>query len=181
MRLDLDKWAEAGVLDYSALMSHLQNYKAPDRKLTTLLRSSALIRVKKGLYVLGDEYRQMPVSRELLANLIFGPSYISQEYALQYYGLIPERVETITSMTNKRKKEFDTPFGRFTYTYINTERFSEDLGFSLLEPNLAFEFNSYLNAVQTELEAFGFDTNVSLKEKNNQSAIQSAFLKSNTK
>ena len=40
-----------------------------------------------------------PLSREVLANLIYGPSYISLEYGLQHYGLIPERVEIVTSVT----------------------------------------------------------------------------------
>jgi len=43
------------------------------------------------------------------------PSYVSYEYALSYYGLIPERVYEITSATLHSKKSFDTPIGRFTY------------------------------------------------------------------
>ena len=40
------------------------------------------------------------------------------EYALQYHGLIPERVDLVTSMTCNRKN-FNTPVGRFRYTYLN--------------------------------------------------------------
>ena len=85
-------------------MSYLQHLKAPHRKIHSLLKSGALIRVKKGLYILGDAYREEPISLLLLGNLIYGPSYISQEYALQYHGLIPERVDLVTSMTCNRKK-----------------------------------------------------------------------------
>lgn len=85
-------------------MAHLKNFKAPHRKITTLLQSGAIIRVKKGLYVLGTDYRHTPIHRGLLANLLFGPSYVSCEYALSYYGFIPERVVIVTSMTVKRKK-----------------------------------------------------------------------------
>lgn len=60
---------------------------------------------------------------EFIANLIFGPSYLSQEYVLQYYGLIPERVELITSMTTKRHKHFAPPIGDFRYQYISPKRF----------------------------------------------------------
>lgn len=60
------------------------------------------------------------------------------------------------------------------------DRFSEDLDFSLLEVNDEFELSRYLNAIQSELVAFGFETEVSVKEKSNETAIQSAFLKTNT-
>lgn len=113
-----------GIIDYTLLMHVLRHYKAPHRKVTQLLRQKKLIRVKKGLYILGEDFRQQPVSRELLANLIFGPSYISKEYALQYYGMIPEHVEVITSMTTKRKKHFATPVGEFSYAYLNLKRFA---------------------------------------------------------
>jgi predicted transcriptional regulator of viral defense system len=51
-------------------------------------------------------------------NLIYGPSYFSMEYALSHYGLIPERVESVTSITAKQKKQFITPVGTFTYEHI---------------------------------------------------------------
>jgi len=124
MQSILRKNAQHGVLDYVMLMSCLQQYKAPHRKITELLRSEQLIRIKKGLYVLGTELREEPINKELLANQIFGPSYVSQEFALQYYELIPERVEVVTSMTTKRNKRFNTPIGQFRYTYLNPKRFT---------------------------------------------------------
>ena len=48
------------------------------------------MRIRKGLYAFGEPLRRAPISRELLANLIYGPSYISLDYALSYHGLIPE-------------------------------------------------------------------------------------------
>ncbi len=113
-----------GVIDYVQLMSVLKDYKAPHRKINIMLKSGELIRIKKGLYVLGDNYRDEPICLEFLANLIYGPSYISQEYALQYYGMIPERVDIVTSMTCKRLKLFKTPVGTFQYAYLNLERFN---------------------------------------------------------
>ena len=101
--------------DYIALMDCLKGYSRPRDKVTDLLRKGAIVRVKKGLYIFGDPYRRGPYSRELLANLIYGPSYISLEYALSYHGLIPERVETITSVTCGKNRAFSTPVGRFTY------------------------------------------------------------------
>lgn len=65
-----------------------------------------------------------------MANLIYGPSAISLNYALSFYGLIPERTITITSITNKRNKLFITPVGEFTYTYLNNKKYS--VGIDLL-------------------------------------------------
>jgi len=71
----------------------------PRDKISDLLKKGTIIRVKKGLYVFGEDNRKKPYSKEILANLIYGPSYISLDYALQYHGLIPERVEAVTSVT----------------------------------------------------------------------------------
>ncbi|MDL1963208.1 MAG: hypothetical protein LWW98_02530 [Deltaproteobacteria bacterium] len=105
--------------DYNFIKHALNRYKNPRVKINNLLKKGEIIRVKKGLYVFGPKLARKPFSKETLANLIYGPSYISLEYALSFYGLIPERVETITSVTNKRKKLFNTPVGIFSYKYIN--------------------------------------------------------------
>ena len=83
------------------------------------MQSGAIIRVKKGLYIFGEDYRRSPIHRALLANLLFGPSYVSGEYALSHYSFIPEKVTTVTSMTVKRKKIFNTPAGVFSYDHIH--------------------------------------------------------------
>ncbi len=101
--------------DYPALMGALSGYAKPRDKVTRLLRRGVITRVKKGLYVFGDEYRTRPYSRELLANLIYGPSVVSIDFALAFYGLIPERVEALTSVTTRRARRFTTPIGTFIY------------------------------------------------------------------
>jgi predicted transcriptional regulator of viral defense system len=111
-------------IDYLGLMDALSLYAKPRDKIRTLLRSGQLIRVKKGLYVFGPELAVGPYCKELLANLIYGPSCISLEYALGFYGLIPERVETVTSVTNKRDKRFNTPVGHFSYRYLHSKKYS---------------------------------------------------------
>jgi predicted transcriptional regulator of viral defense system len=109
--------------DYTLLTGALSEYSAVRQKINELLKSGVITRVKKGLYVFGPDYNQVPACKEVLANLIYGPSCISLEYALAYYGLIPERVETITSVTPKRDKEFKTPLGQFSYRYLGSERY----------------------------------------------------------
>jgi predicted transcriptional regulator of viral defense system len=104
--------------DYQTLLHGLSQYSRPRDKISSLLRNGVIIRVKKGIYIFGEDYRRRPFSREVLANLIYGPSYISLEYALHYFGLIPERVEAITSVTTGRSRKYSTPVGLFTYRMI---------------------------------------------------------------
>lgn len=106
-------------IDYPFLLHVLHGYAHPRDKITWLLKNGILLRVKKGLYVFGREYAHGPYSIEVLANLIYGPSYISMEYALSLHGLIPERVEVVTSVTSKRDKEFSTTVGFFKYRYLH--------------------------------------------------------------
>jgi predicted transcriptional regulator of viral defense system len=113
--------------DYQTLVHCLEEYAYPRDKISALLRKGAIIRIKKGLYIFGDEYRRKPYSREVLANLIYGPSYISLDYALQFHGLIPERVEAITSVTTGRSRRFETPVGLFTYRPVPLEAFRQGM------------------------------------------------------
>lgn len=108
-------WEE---FDYQALLQALKDYAHPRDKITDLLAKGIIVRVKKGLYVFGDAYRTRPYSREILANLIYGPSCVSLEYALHYHGLTPEGSAALTSVTTKRSREFQTPVGLFLYRTI---------------------------------------------------------------
>lgn len=131
--------------DYLALMSALADYANPRAKVTSLLRTGVIIRVKKGLYVFGEKFRRRPFCRELLANLIYGPSYISLDYALAWHNLIPERVAVLTSITCKRAREFSTPVGVFVYRsrprasfFLGMERVERDgLSFLMATPERA--------------------------------------------
>ncbi|MFH1714628.1 MAG: hypothetical protein ABH857_00315 [Elusimicrobiota bacterium] len=116
--------AISGEFDYNLLLYCLSEYKNPRKEITKLLKRKDIIRVKKGLYVFGEKVKNAPpYSLEVLANLIYGPSYISCEYALSYYGLIPERVKIVSSITNKRNKYFSTPIGDFSYKYLASQKY----------------------------------------------------------
>jgi len=115
---------EHDVFDYQTITEALLTYRKPRDKFTKLLESGAVVRIKKGLYTFGEDFRKEPISREYLANLIYGPSYVSLDYALSYHGLIPERVDLVTSVTMKRSKEFQTPFGMFSYRMVTDNRYS---------------------------------------------------------
>jgi len=119
----LDK-APSEVLDYGFVMEYLKAYKNPRVKLNHLLKIKALIRVKKGIYIFGKNFARHPYSSEVLANVIYGPSYVSLEWACQYYRLIPERVTTVTSITTQRSRRFQTPLGLYTYDHLPIGAFS---------------------------------------------------------
>ncbi len=103
--------------DHIYLMDSLHNYASPKSKLTTMIKSGEVIKLRRGLFLNGSS---TDYSIKTLANKIYGPSYISFEYALSYYNLIPERVETITcaSYGKNKNKRFDTPVGSFLYRSI---------------------------------------------------------------
>jgi hypothetical protein len=100
------------------LMLHLlKDYKRPYDKIHELVKAGELIQVKRGVYVPGP---QLPIEKPaslLLANHLWGPSYVSLETALAHWELIPERVYEISSVTMKNSKNYKTPVGRFTYLH----------------------------------------------------------------
>jgi hypothetical protein len=128
MEPDLRQQIGREEFDYPALMSALASYANPRDKVTSLLRRGTVVRVKKGLYVFGEALRRRPYSRELLANLIYGPSFVSLDCALAFHGLIPERVETVTSVTPKRGRAFRTPVGTFAYRQVPETYFPLGMG-----------------------------------------------------
>ncbi len=77
-----------------------------------------IIHIKRGLYVLAKKFQRNTINLFELSQLIYGPSYISFESALNYHGWIPEAVYAVTSASSKNAKEFSTPFGLFAYKRI---------------------------------------------------------------
>lgn len=106
------------------LLSLFSSYKYPRDKIKNLVHKGELLNIKKGLYLLWGPHQKI-YSKEVLSGMIYGPSVISFEYALSYYGLIPEKVYTVTCLCFKRDKSFDTQIGQFTYKYIAREIYPE--------------------------------------------------------
>lgn len=99
------------------------NFSSPNEKIRALEKDGQLIRLKRGLYVVSDQVSGMPVNACLCANHIYGPSYVSLQWALRWYGLIPERTYTMTSVTTKRTRMFENSLGRFTYHQVKPDYF----------------------------------------------------------
>ncbi len=82
------------------------------------LKKNFLIRLRRGVYVLGKPFQKNLPSPFQVAHTIYGPSYISFESALVYHQWIPEAVYTTTCATAKRASDFKTPLGLFTYKHV---------------------------------------------------------------
>lgn len=113
--------------DHQALLEAARDYAHPRDAITRLLRLGSIIRITPGIYIFGPAFRRRPYSREILANLIAGPSYVSLDYALQHHGLIPEAVQAVTSSIVGRPRRFDTPVGSFIYRPVPEKAFAEGL------------------------------------------------------
>ena len=115
----------------TALASLFPENKAGGEKVRSLEQKGYVIRLKRGLYVVNPEVSRVPLSLELIANQLYAPSYVSMSSALRYYGLIPETVYTVQSITVKHSRSFDTPVGHFDYSSINRETFH--VGVTIIE------------------------------------------------
>lgn len=112
------------VLTTSMLKEKYSNYINPLDKIKRDTDRGILIRLTRGLYETDSG-----ISPHLLASSILSPSYLSFDWALSYYGLIPERVIAVTSASLgvRKNKVFNNKFGRYEYSDIPVSAFSEGL------------------------------------------------------
>lgn len=107
--------------------SHISNVTRRPQILRNQLnrwqKKGLVIKLRKGLYVLNENDRKIHPSRIFLANAVYFPSYVSTEYALGYYDLIPERVEDVTSVTAKKTAQFSNHFGTFVFQHVKRDLF----------------------------------------------------------
>lgn len=96
-----------------------------------------LIKLRRGVFILNENDRKVNASRAYIANQLYSPSYVSLEYALNYYDLIPERVSDLTSITSKKTMRFMNEAGAFIYQHIKPEAFR---GFNMLKDEAGLLF-----------------------------------------
>ena len=99
-------------------------FETPLRKtryfLETYTKQGLFVRLKPNLYVLKGK----TPNEEVIANALYKPSYISLEYALSRYGIIPEAAYTVTSVTTKVTANFDVLGREFSYQKIKKEAYT---------------------------------------------------------
>ena len=109
------------VITNEMMKKKLEGYSNKNNKISREMAKGNLVKIKNGLYETNPN-----VSGYVLASSVYGPSYLSFEFALYYYGLISEQVDTYTCATfgKKKKKKFDTFFGTYTYRDVPESAYS---------------------------------------------------------
>ena len=106
------------------ILELLSKYKSPNDKISELVKNKDLISIRRGLYTIGPKMDLPAPEPFLIANHLRGPSYVSLESALSYWGMIPERVYEISSVTTKTSKLYQTQVGRYSYKQLRTPYYS---------------------------------------------------------
>ena len=106
-------------VDYILLKDTFSHYRSPKKKIFDLKKKGYLNQIKRGQYFNLKSKFIENTPYEVIANSLCFPSYVSMEWALQYYGLIADRVTTVTSVTVLRSKDFKTPYAAYSYKHIN--------------------------------------------------------------
>jgi len=103
------------IMTSSMLVEQFKEYRDPFGKIMRMKNNGSLFQLVRGLYETNPK-----IPGYCLAGAIYGPSYLSFEYALALYELIPEAPYTFTSATFEKKKAkmYENHFGRFSYRDI---------------------------------------------------------------
>lgn len=116
------------ILTNDIIKENLKEYSNKNTKICREIKKGNLIKIINGLYETDSS-----VNGYLLAGSIYGPSYLSFDFALYYYGLIPEKVTAFTSATcnKKKKKIYNNKFGTYMYRDVPVKVYP--LGINLVE------------------------------------------------
>lgn len=88
------------------------------RQLSRWTASGRIFQLRRGLYALAPPFQKVRPHPFLVANRMVRASYVSCQSALAHYGLIPEYVPRVTSVTTARPGRWDTPLGRYRFRHI---------------------------------------------------------------
>ena len=120
----LDLVAGQAVFDLATVLQLSGEKRAAVRtQLYRWTKQGKLVSLRRGMYALADRYRKVPINPAELANNLYRPSYLSGLWALGFYGLIPDKVETFTSVTPRVPRRFENELGRFEYRNVKQEYF----------------------------------------------------------
>ena len=122
------KRGENMILTNGMIKENLKGYSNKNTKINREIKKGNLIKIINGLYETDSS-----VKGYLLAGSIYGPSYLSFDFALSYYGLIPEKVTAFTSATcnKKKKKKYNNQFGTYLYRDVPTKVYP--IGIKIIE------------------------------------------------
>lgn len=107
----------------SVLETVFPDNRALAAKAKRLEDSHQIIRLKRGMYVTDSSVSGVRLNEFLIANHLYGPSYVSMQTALRYYGLIPETVTVTISVTLGTARVFTNKIGVFRYIHCSDNYF----------------------------------------------------------
>ena len=114
----LEKVGEEPVFKTSTLVSGDVKLPVLRLQLSRWVRDGRLLQLRKGVYTIAKPYGKVPPEPLYLANVLKSASYVSLESALAHYGMIPEHVSTVTSVTTGRPENLETPLGTFIFRHV---------------------------------------------------------------
>lgn len=82
------------------------------------VKAGKIIQLRRGLYALAEPYQKVTPHPFLVANQLKKASYISLQSALAHYGMIPEYVPAVTSVTTGRPEQLRTKLGVYIFRHI---------------------------------------------------------------
>ena len=97
-----------------------------------------ILQLRRGVYLLAPPYRKVEPHPFLIANHLRKGSYVSLQSALAHYGLIPEHVPVVTSVTTARPERLDTPMGAYTFHHVKQSFFFSYLQVEVSQKQCAF-------------------------------------------
>ena len=86
-------------------------------------KAGKLLPLRRGMYTLADPYRRGDFHPAQLSNHLYTPSYLSLNWALSFYGLIPEKSVLYTSVSPRVPRRFQNAFGNYRYFNVKQKRF----------------------------------------------------------
>ncbi len=108
-------------VNHGFLMDYFSELGHPEQKIKYLKSKGELQSIIKGWYLFNSIDRNY--SKLHIANLLYGPSYVSGVSVLSYLGLIADRADSVQSMVFKRGKTLETKLGAYYYNHIPKEIF----------------------------------------------------------
>lgn len=122
--------ADEPVFETGLLLSGDMDPKDVRRQLSRWVKAGRLYPLRRGLYALAPPFQKVKPHPFVIANRMVRGSYVSLEAALAHYGLIPEWVPTVTSVTTGRPGRWENPLGRYEFRHLKADLF---FGYRLVE------------------------------------------------
>jgi hypothetical protein len=119
----LVNWPKSYITGTDLIILIDKSYDACHSLVKRLTKEGTLVKIKNDLYLIKQSLRNELPDKFELAELIWGPSYVSFESALSHHEWIPEAVYTTSSACTKKGKNIETTIGLFSYEHIPVDAF----------------------------------------------------------